>query len=114
MAIGPRLDLRQSQSLVMTPQLRQAIKLLQYTNLEVVAFVEQELERNPLLERDEAPDGPAPEQAAIDQRPERAEPDADTADRARAETLPDARAEPLDAEHAEPYDPGGPSDGQRY
>jgi RNA polymerase sigma-54 factor len=53
MAIGPRLDLRQSQSLVMTPQLRQAIKLLQSSNLEVAAFVEEELERNPLLERDE-------------------------------------------------------------
>ena len=52
-AIGPRLDLRHSQSLVMTPQLRQAIKLLQSSNLEVVAFVEEELERNPLLERDE-------------------------------------------------------------
>jgi RNA polymerase sigma-54 factor len=53
MALGPRLDLRQSQSLVMTPQLRQAIKLLQSSNMEVVAFVEEELERNPLLERDE-------------------------------------------------------------
>jgi RNA polymerase sigma-54 factor len=53
MAIGPRLDLRHSQSLVMTPQLRQAIKLLQSSNLEVTAFIEEELERNPLLERDE-------------------------------------------------------------
>jgi len=53
MALAPRLDLRQSQTLVMTPQLQQAIKLLQLSNLELVAFVEQELERNPLLERDE-------------------------------------------------------------
>ena len=53
MALAPRLDLRQSQSLVMTPQLRQAIKLLQSSNMEVTAFVEEELERNPLLERDE-------------------------------------------------------------
>ncbi|MCK8784693.1 RNA polymerase factor sigma-54 [Roseomonas sp. NAR14] len=51
--LAPRLDLRHSQSLVMTPQLRQAIKLLQSSNLEVTAFVEEELERNPLLERDE-------------------------------------------------------------
>ena len=58
MAFGPRLDLRQSQSLVMTPQLRQAIKLLQFSNLEVAAFVEEELERNPLLERDERPEVP--------------------------------------------------------
>ncbi|MFT8242608.1 RNA polymerase factor sigma-54 [Roseomonas sp. BN140053] len=53
-SLGPRLDLRHSQSLVMTPQLRQAIKLLQSSNLEVVAFVEEELERNPLLEREES------------------------------------------------------------
>jgi DNA-directed RNA polymerase specialized sigma54-like protein len=53
MALGPRLDLRHTQSLVMTPQLRQAIKLLQLSNIEVNAFVEEELERNPLLERDE-------------------------------------------------------------
>jgi len=58
MSLTPRLDLRQSQSLVMTPQLQQAIKLLQLTNLELSAFVEQELEQNPLLERTEpgAPD----------------------------------------------------------
>jgi len=58
MVLTPRLDLRQSQSLVMTPQLQQAIKLLQLTNLELSAFVEQELEQNPLLERTEpgAPD----------------------------------------------------------
>ena len=49
MALGPRLDLRQSQTLVMTPQLRQAIQLLQFSNIDVATFVEQELERNPLL-----------------------------------------------------------------
>jgi len=54
MAITPRLDLRQSQSLVMTPQLQQAIKLLQLSNLELREYVEQELEENPLLERAEA------------------------------------------------------------
>jgi RNA polymerase sigma-54 factor len=53
MALTPRLDLRQSQSLVMTPQLQQAIKLLQLSNLELSVFVEQELEQNPLLERDD-------------------------------------------------------------
>ena len=58
MAIGPRLDMRQSQSLVMTPQLQQAIKLLQLSNMELSAFIDQELERNPLLERDEVGDGP--------------------------------------------------------
>ena len=67
MAIGPRLDLRQSQTLVMTPQLRQAIQLLQFSNIEVAAFVEQELERNPLLERDESSDAATAERPALDQ-----------------------------------------------
>lgn len=54
MAMTPRLDLRQSQTLVMTPQLQQAIKLLQLSNLELTAFVDQELANNPLLEADNA------------------------------------------------------------
>ena len=59
MAITTRLELRQSQSLVMTPQLQQAIKLLQLSNLELASFVDAELERNPLLEKAEsADDGP--------------------------------------------------------
>jgi RNA polymerase sigma-54 factor len=57
MALIPRLDLRQSQSLVMTPQLQQAIKLLQFSSLDLLDYVEKELEENPLLERDEGDDG---------------------------------------------------------
>src|SRR5579859_861919 len=53
MALTQRLDLRQTQALVMTPQLQQAIKLLQMSNLDLAAFVESELEQNPLLEREE-------------------------------------------------------------
>jgi RNA polymerase sigma-54 factor len=53
MALSTRLVMRQGQSLVMTPQLLQAIKLLQLSSFELSAFVEQELERNPLLERAE-------------------------------------------------------------
>ncbi len=53
MAVTQRLEIRQGQSLVMTPQLQQAIKLLQLSNLELSEYVDQELERNPLLERDE-------------------------------------------------------------
>ena len=49
MALGIKLEFRQSQSLVMTPQLQQAIKLLQLSNLELNEFVDAELERNPLL-----------------------------------------------------------------
>lgn len=51
MALTPRLDLRQSQSLVMTPQLMQAIQLLQMSNLELTAHIQKELESNPLLEQ---------------------------------------------------------------
>ncbi|TKD50978.1 RNA polymerase factor sigma-54 [Sphingomonas baiyangensis] len=61
MSLAPRLDLRQSQSLVMTPQLQQAIKLLALSNLEVEGFIAEELERNPLLEAARDDDGPAVE-----------------------------------------------------
>ncbi len=57
MALTQRLDLRQSQTLVMTPQLQQAIKLLQLSNMELADFVDREIEQNPLLERDDAGDG---------------------------------------------------------
>lgn len=57
MTISPKLDLKQGQQLVMTPQLQQAIKLLQLTNLELAEFVEDQLLENPFLERDERQDG---------------------------------------------------------
>ncbi len=63
MALTPRLELRQGQSLVMTPQLQQAIKLLQMSNLELQTYVESELEKNPLLERDEKREAPAAAEA---------------------------------------------------
>src|SRR5436305_7829217 len=70
MALTQRLEFRQSQSLVMTPQLMQAIKLLQLSNLDLSAFVEEELERNPLLERvSDGPEAPVPGEPT----PERAE-----------------------------------------
>jgi RNA polymerase sigma-54 factor len=62
MTLAPRLQLGQRQALVMTPQLQQAIKLLQLSQLELASYVEHELETNPLLSeqpRDE--DAPAPE-----------------------------------------------------
>jgi RNA polymerase sigma-54 factor len=114
MAIGPRLDLRQSQSLVMTPQLRQAIKLLQFSNIEVSAFVDEELERNPLLERDDGFDTPPLERPALDQLPLVSNESADVVDAVRAETLASDATAPLDqAEYAETYDPGGAGDGVR-
>lgn len=87
MALTPRLDLRQSQSLVMTPQLQQAIRLLTASNLEIETFIAEALEANPLLEtsdlrgersvtpdevREEAPDDPT-----ADQLIERAQGEAD-------------------------------------
>ncbi len=68
MALTQRLLIRQSQALVMTPQLMQAIKLLQLSNLDLVAYVEAELERNPLLDRS-AEDGPAAGEANGSQVP---------------------------------------------
>ncbi|MFV0627519.1 MAG: RNA polymerase factor sigma-54 [Alphaproteobacteria bacterium] len=53
MAIAPRLEIKQTQSLLMTPQLRQAINLLQMSNLELNDLITQELENNPFLEREE-------------------------------------------------------------
>ena len=80
MALGPRLDLRQSQSLVMTPQLQQAIKLLALSNLELEAYLAEALEGNPLLDATSADgdggagdpgdergaDAPAAEAASLD------------------------------------------------
>lgn len=54
MSINQRLDLKQGQTLTMTPQLQQAIKLLQMSNLELSEFIEAELEKNPLLEKDDS------------------------------------------------------------
>jgi RNA polymerase sigma-54 factor len=81
MALGPRLDLRQSQSLVMTPQLQQAIKLLALSNLEIETFIGDALAANPLLDVGGAPAEPAAELAG--------EPDV------RATTLESSRVDQL-------------------
>ena len=67
MALGAKLFLRQSQSLVMTPQLMQSIQLLQMPHAELTAFIAQEVEKNPLLEM-------GGEESHGDERPEAAEP----------------------------------------
>ncbi|UVO55283.1 RNA polymerase factor sigma-54 [Sphingomonas sp. SUN039] len=77
MGMGPRLELRQSQSLVMTPQLQQAIRLLALSNLELESVVAEEVEKNPLLEVGEQDvrvtadretgDEPAPDPATADE-----------------------------------------------
>ena len=66
MALGPRLDIRQTQALVLTPQLQQAIRLLQLSNLELEAVIAEEMAKNPLLEAASGDDeaGPPPEAEA--------------------------------------------------
>jgi RNA polymerase sigma-54 factor len=80
MALSQRLEFRQTQALVMTPQLMQAIKLLQLSSLDLAAYVEGELERNPLLERADADDAPAQGAEPESTAPERDEDTAPTAD----------------------------------
>ena len=93
--LGPRLDFRQTQQLVMTPQLRQAIKLLQSSNVEVSAFVEEELERNPMLEREE---GSAPAVAAPPER--------DSFEAASSPTMSDEASSPIEADWSGGYESG--------
>jgi RNA polymerase sigma-54 factor len=96
MAITTKLELRQTHNLVMTPQLQQAIKLLQLSNLELVSFVEAELERNPLLERadGEDPADPASEPASIERKGDE---QAETAGAAETASS-DGEAEPGDGD----------------
>ncbi|MBB4617944.1 RNA polymerase factor sigma-54 [Sphingomonas abaci] len=107
MSLAPRLDLRQSQSLVMTPQLQQAIKLLALSNLEIETFIAEEVEKNPLL------DATATQEVVRPERPETEEP-------AGADALVTgaAAADPLDVDYAteshqqdSAADGGGPADG---
>jgi len=77
MALSQKLEMRQSQALVMTPQLMQAIKLLQLSSLDLAAYVDGELERNPLLERSAEGEGEGDAAAAEQAAPEEAEPNAE-------------------------------------
>ncbi len=94
--VGQRLEIRQGQSLVMTPQLQQAIKLLQLSNIELAEYCEQELERNPLLERDDreaAPVSDVPEAAAESATGERADEALSREDFSKASDLDEAARE---------------------
>jgi RNA polymerase sigma-54 factor len=94
-SLAPRLDFRQTQQLVMTPQLRQAIKLLQSSNLEVSAFVEEELERNPMLDREESSAPVAPEALVPD-----------CFEAASSSVMPDEAASPIEADWSAGYESG--------
>ena len=105
MSLAARLQLRQTQSLVMTPQLMQSIQLLQMTHLELEHFVDKEIECNPLLERAEpADDGPTA--AEPDGSADTGEPDWFAEDNASLDA--DAIAGTLDSslENIFPDDPG--------
>jgi RNA polymerase sigma-54 factor len=70
MALSQKLEMRQGMSLVMTPQLLQAIKLLQLSHQELSAYIDEELERNPLLERQDAifeEAAPAPSPSSLEE-----------------------------------------------
>lgn len=108
MSLAPKMLMAQRQALVMTPQLQQAIKLLQLNQIELAAFIEAELEQNPLLVRadeggdreagredaDEAPEAAAPPAVAApaDEHDESAEP-ADPRDEAAGATMGDTAFE---------------------
>ncbi|MCZ4281536.1 RNA polymerase factor sigma-54 [Kiloniella laminariae] len=111
MAVSQRLELRQSQSLVMTPQLQQAIKLLQLSNIELAEYVQRELEQNPLLDRDDGT-GNAERQeretgdlhAAAEASSGNDSNSPDSLELGNAETLPDSNQTPLDTDFDSYYD----------
>lgn len=118
MAATQRLELRQRQSLVMTPQLQQAIKLLQLSNLELAAEVDRELEQNPLLDRDEGANDTLLESPSVDQQAEAVDPtserevaDPDTLQHSTAENLPSSADEPLDTDYENVYTGGAAGEG---
>ncbi|KKJ77959.1 RNA polymerase sigma54 factor [Kiloniella litopenaei] len=111
MAISQRLELRQSQSLVMTPQLQQAIKLLQLSNIELADYVQQEIEQNPLLDRDDGTQNSTlvdtdtndlHSAAAAPSENENQQPD--SLELSNADTLPDNNQTPLDNDYDNYYD----------
>jgi RNA polymerase sigma-54 factor len=101
LALGQRLEMRQGQGLVITPQLQQAIKLLQLSNMELEEFVEAELEKNPLLARDDR-DGAEPE-APDAPREDQTEVSLDRVAEGHAESQ-------MDASHEDLYDGASPGD----
>jgi RNA polymerase sigma-54 factor len=116
MAVTQRIDLRQAQNLVMTPQLQQAIKLLELSNQDLVAYVETELEQNPLLERGDeeratgAEPADAPEGGLLSESEGAGDPIDTTGDRmldateyTARESLPDSKDSPLDTDYDNLY-----------
>ncbi|MBO42442.1 MAG: RNA polymerase sigma-54 factor [Rhodospirillaceae bacterium] len=123
MALSQRLDLRQSQSLVMTPQLQQAIKLLQFSSAELREFVENELQQNPMLERDESSGDNKGSEDRAPEKPETSSQNSTTLEMHEGAGTPDslehvtgeaASSEgesPLDIDHSAIWEGDGPNDG---
>ncbi|MDQ7248712.1 RNA polymerase factor sigma-54 [Dongia sedimenti] len=114
MAVTQRIDLRQAQTLVMTPQLQQAIKLLELSNQDLVAYVETELEQNPLLDRgdddrggensaERAEDFAAMDAGGPESPAESSDRILDTAEYNARESMPDAKDSPLDTDYENTY-----------
>ena len=113
MSLSPKLGLRQTTALVMTPKLQQAIRLLQLSNLELATYIEEELAQNPLLEREDNIAEAGGKGAASPAASEGGDGDdgPDTVDLAQSESLPDANEAPLDADTSGMWDDGAPGGG---
>ncbi|MDG1438341.1 MAG: hypothetical protein P8P98_05140, partial [Emcibacteraceae bacterium] len=108
MALTPRLDIRQSQSLVLTPQLQQAIKMLQLSSAELVDFVADEVAQNPILEYDEKSE--TPDENSPNLKNDKAQADTDNNIKAADDFLQEHAPvgnddeSPLDTDFSESYD----------
>ncbi len=118
MALTPRLELRQSQSLVMTPQLQQAIKLLQLSNLELSEYIEDELEKNPMLERDEDAAGESEDGPDLEPGDDTGAPDGPDDDAMALESIDfdanqnvEIKDDARDVDYDNTYSDDGPADG---
>ena len=120
MALTPRLDIKQSQSLVLTPQLQQAIKMLQLSSAELVEFVAEEVAQNPLLEYGENSDGEEDRRSANnsenDRKDENTSPERDASQKSSDDYLNETTQvdtqddSPLDTDYSELYDDNSFSD----
>ena len=73
MKLGYELTIEQTQKLVMTPELIQAIQLLQFNTQELENYVQEQLLTNPVLERAEKADGDSPDTEPGDESEKAAE-----------------------------------------
>jgi RNA polymerase sigma-54 factor len=115
MALSTKLEMRQGQQLVMTPQLQQAIRLLQLSNIELAQYVETELERNPLLEPDEGNEQATRQEGETAEfnKPEETPPSSENSGETEWVDLEKPVADPeatFDTEYENVYPESGPSD----